>query len=52
LLFNFDLEYAIRRVLVNQNALQLNGTHHLVVYADDNILGRNVYTIQKTPGVW
>jgi hypothetical protein len=49
LLFNFGLEYAIRRVHVNQDALKLNGTHHLVVYADDNILGRNVQTIEKTP---
>jgi len=38
LLYNFPLEYAIRRVQVNQDALKLNGTHHIVVYADDNIL--------------
>jgi hypothetical protein len=39
MLFNFVLEYSIRRIQVNQDGLKLNGTHQLLAYADNvNIL--------------
>jgi len=48
LLFNFALEYAIMRVQINQDGLKFNGTHQVLVYADDvNMLGGSVHTIKK-----
>jgi hypothetical protein len=51
LLFNFVLETNIRKVQENQVGLKLNGTHQLLVYADDvNLLGDNIDTVNKNPG--
>ena len=48
LLFNFALQYAIRRVQVNQEGLKLNGAHQLLNYADDvSILGGSVHTVEE-----
>ena len=48
LLFNCDLEYAIKRVQVNQRGLILNGTYQLLVYDGDvNILRGSVHTVQE-----
>jgi hypothetical protein len=48
LLFNFVLEYAIRKVQETQVGLKLNGTHQLLDYADDvNLLEDIIDTIKK-----
>jgi hypothetical protein len=45
---NFALEYAIRRVQVNQDGLKLNGTHQLLTYADNvTILGGSLQTVKE-----
>jgi hypothetical protein len=49
LLFNFALEYAIRRVQANQEDVKVSGTHQFLVYADDvNRLGRSIHAIENT----
>jgi len=48
MLFNFALEYTIRKVQVNRDGLKLNGTHQLLDYADDvNILGGSIHTLKE-----
>jgi hypothetical protein len=46
LVSKFALEYAIRKVQENQVSLKLNGTHHLLVYADDNLMGNSINTVK------
>jgi hypothetical protein len=56
LLFSVALEYVIGRFRVKQDGLKLNGTHQLLVYADDDddnntILDRSIRTIKKNTEV-
>ena len=45
MLFNFALEYAIRRVQVNQDGLKLNSTRQLLAYADMLIYWEEAYIL-------
>ena len=53
LLFNFAIEYALRRVQENRISLELNGKHHVLVYADDvNMLGENLQTVGENAEIF
>jgi hypothetical protein len=48
LLFNFAVLYVIKRVQVNQDGFKFNGTHQLLVYADDiYVWGGNIHTTKQ-----
>jgi hypothetical protein len=48
LLFNFALEYVIKKAQENQVGLKYNGTYQLLVYANNvNILGDKIDIIKK-----
>jgi hypothetical protein len=47
-LFNFALDYVIRKVQRNQVGLKLNGAYQLLAYAlDVNLLGDNIDNLSK-----
>jgi hypothetical protein len=49
LLLNFALEYAITKVQGNEIGMELNGTHQILVYADDvNLSCDSVNTKKRT----
>ena len=48
LLFNFALDYAIRRVREKQEGLKLNGAYQILGYVDAvNILGRSIHNTNE-----
>jgi hypothetical protein len=52
LIFNFPLEYAIRKIRECEVGLGLNGTYELLVSADDNFLGDRRNIIKENKGTF
>jgi len=52
LLFNYALEYDIRKVAENKEWWGLNGTHRLLVYGNDvSTVAENINIMKKVTGV-
>ena len=52
LLFNFALEYAIRKVQETNLGLDMNGAHQVSADADDvNLIGDDIRTIERNADV-
>jgi len=51
LLFNFGLEYAIRKVQETYLGLYMNGTHQVLAYADNANLIGDIKTIERNADV-
>ena len=52
ILFNFALEYAIRKVHETNLGLDMNGTHQVLAYADDvNLIGDDIRTKERNVDV-
>jgi hypothetical protein len=48
LVFNFTLEFHIRKIQENKEGLEPNGTHKLLINANDvNLLGENINITKK-----
>jgi hypothetical protein len=48
LFLSFALEFTIRKIQENRDGLELNGTHQLLVYADDvDLLSGNISIIKR-----
>jgi hypothetical protein len=52
LLFNFTLEYAIRKIQETRLGLDMNDTHQILPNVDDvNLLGDDIRTIERNADV-